>query len=91
MEVHLSKSRFRAVGTVVATLFIVSLSFAGCSTGGSVSACAPGSGLTTTTGLAGTKLPPSHDNDVGRGRIPDLTPDADIDANQRTPVCSHPK
>ena len=27
-------------------------------------------------------LPPSHDNDVGRGRLPDLHPDADVDASQ---------
>jgi hypothetical protein len=33
------------------------------------------------------KLPPSHDNDVGRGRIPDSTPDADLDAGQRAALC----
>src|SRR5664280_795454 len=27
-------------------------------------------------------LPPSHDNDVGRRRLPDMHPDADVDANQ---------
>lgn len=33
------------------------------------------------------KLPPSHDNDAGKGRIPDTTPDEDIDANQRAALC----
>lgn len=33
-------------------------------------------------------LPPSHDNDAGRARIPDATPDADLDAGRRIPsVC----
>ncbi|MDE3008939.1 MAG: hypothetical protein KGI14_07935 [Acidobacteriota bacterium] len=33
-------------------------------------------------------LPPSHDNDAGRARIPDATPDADLDAGRRLPsVC----
>jgi len=34
-----------------------------------------------------TTLPPSHDNDTGLGRIPDHTPDNDIDANQRPMRC----
>lgn len=46
-------------------------------------------GLLTTTSLrAGSyhpskDLPPSHDNDAGRARAPDATPDADTDAWQR--------
>jgi hypothetical protein len=32
-------------------------------------------------------LPPSHDNDAGKGRIPDSRPDRDLDANQRTALC----
>jgi hypothetical protein len=32
-------------------------------------------------------LPPTHDNDAGRGRIPDTHPDADLDANQRAALC----
>lgn len=41
-------------------------------------------------GLAGRgyfELPPSRDNDAGRGRIPDARPDADLDANQRSALC----
>lgn len=34
-----------------------------------------------------TTLPPTHDNDVGDGRIPDTKPDADVDANQRQALC----
>jgi len=33
------------------------------------------------------KLPPTHDNDAGKGRIPDVNPDADLDANQRAALC----
>lgn len=33
-------------------------------------------------------LPPSHDNDAGRARIPDATPDADNDAGQRPNICT---
>ncbi len=33
------------------------------------------------------QLPPSRDNDAGRGRIPDSHPDADLDANQRAALC----
>ena len=38
--------------------------------------------LTPVTGSTLSTLPPSHDNDVGRMRLPDLHPDADVDANQ---------
>jgi len=34
-----------------------------------------------------TTLPPSHDNDTGGAHLVDRTPDADVDANQRTPRC----
>ena len=42
------------------------------------------------TGLVQTPtiLPPSHDNDAGKGRLPDLRPDADVDQNQRAQGCS---
>lgn len=46
------------------------------------------SGSTLSKGLSGTTLPPSHDNDAGVGRIPDRTPDADVDANQRPHICT---
>jgi len=39
-------------------------------------------------GRAMAKLPPSHDNDAGRARIADATPDADTDAGHRPRVCS---
>lgn len=102
MAVHLSKNHFRAVSIAVATLLVVSLSLAGCSSGSNKSACAGGSGasklnaspgslgLTPAKGVLSTTLPPSHDNDAGRGRIPDAHPDAHIDANQRPPSCPRP-
>ena len=102
MAIHFRKNHFRAVSTAVATLLVVSLSLAGCSSGGSKSACATGSGASKLKGLPGsvglkpakgvsiTTLPPSHDNDAGRGRIPDSHPDADVDANQRPPIYPRP-
>lgn len=51
--------------------------------GAQSSICAKGPPrLTPVTGSAESTLPPSHDNDVGRMRLPDLHPDADIDASQ---------
>lgn len=95
MAVHTKKLRYRSVGAAVATLLIVSLSLAGCSSGGNPSACAGGlatekgsTGLTGAEGLSSTTLPPSHDNDAGGAHIADNTPDADIDANQRHSSCS---
>ena len=38
--------------------------------------------LTPVTRSKLSTLPPSHDNDVGRRRLPDWYPDADQDANQ---------
>jgi hypothetical protein len=87
MALHLSTSRCRAVGAAVVTLFVVSLSLAGCSSGGTNVACRVPA-LTALPGVSNTTLPPSHDNDVGDARIPDTTPDADVDANQRHKVCS---
>jgi len=43
--------------------------------------------LIAAAGKGYLKLPPSHDNDAGRGRIPDTHPDADLDANQRSALC----
>jgi len=62
-------------------------------TGGATSACTTSPPtLTTVTGRPGTTLPPSHDNDVGRMRMPDKTPDNDVDANQvpTAPRCPTP-
>lgn len=87
MAPYSSKSRFRATSVAVVTLFVVSLSLASCSTGGSKVACKI-LALTPPTGLSNTTLSPTHDNDVGDGRIPDSTPDADVDANQRHKVCT---
>jgi len=64
-----------------------SLVLAGCSAGhpavgaaASTVACPHlHAGLTPATGPT-TTLPPSHDNDVGGRRLPDLHPDADVDA-----------
>jgi len=38
--------------------------------------------LTPVTSSTLSTLPPSHDNDAGRGRLPDSHPDADVDADQ---------
>ena len=75
-----------------AVIVACSIALAGCSSG-SPSATGGGSGsrlcpVTTTAhplrpGETSTTLPPSHDNDAGRMRIPDAYPDADVDANQR--------
>jgi hypothetical protein len=43
--------------------------------------------LMATAGKGYRELPPTHDNDAGRGRIPDTHPDADLDANQRAALC----
>jgi hypothetical protein len=43
--------------------------------------------LVAAAGKGYLKLPPTHDNDAGRGRIPDTKPDADLDANQRAALC----
>jgi len=46
------------------------------------SICARKPRLTPVTSSTLSTLPPSHDNDVGRRRLPDSHPDADVDANQ---------
>ena len=38
--------------------------------------------LTPVTGSTGSTLPPSHDNDTGRGHLRDSHPDADVDTSQ---------
>ena len=92
---HFHAKRCWTVGTTVATLFLVSASLSGCSGGGKAVACRAlsgasksGSGLTTTHEQSTTTLPPSHDNDAGDARIPDHTPAADLDYNQRHHACS---
>ena len=56
----------------------------GCSSSATkISICAKGSPtLTPVTGSTGSTLPPSHDNDTGRGHLRDSHPDADVDASQ---------
>jgi hypothetical protein len=46
------------------------------------------SAVTTVPGASFTTLPPSHDNDAGRSRIPDATPDADNDTSRARLVCA---
>jgi hypothetical protein len=95
MAVELHVRRCWSVGARVATLLLVSLSLSGCAAGRAAVACTTSSGSlkgtlgqTATTEQAETTLPPSHDNDAGDGRIPDHTPDADLDYNQRHHGCS---
>lgn len=50
----------------------------------------PGCTMKQLIALAGKdylRLPPTRDNDAGRGRIPDTHPDSDLDANQRSALC----
>jgi hypothetical protein len=94
-----STSRRRRVSlraTLFAALAIVgcSLLMSACSIVSTSATCSPStggliksSGSTLSKGVSSTTLPPSHDNDVGKGRIPDSTPDADVDANQRPHSC----
>lgn len=75
----------RAILSVVA-LVTSSLFLAGCGRSVASPACTTKE-LIEAAGKGYLKLPPSHDNDAGKGRIPDTKPDADIDANQRAALC----
>ena len=85
------EARRVAIWTVPLVLLAGSLLLAGCSAGlpnstGTPCVTADGigrSGLTRVTGSPPATLPPSHDNDAGGAHIPDVHPDADVDANQR--------
>ena len=92
------KTTYRTAIVTAVVIAAFSLSLSSCSTLGTTAACSKGtgtlikpSGSTLSKGLSSTTLPPSHDNDAGEGRIPDVTPDADVDANQRPHACSSPK
>ena len=78
--------------TGLTLVVLAGLSFlGGCSAGSSASPPSGGPSVTCPTtqpelvpvsGAPTSTLPPSHDNDVGHRRLPDLHPDADTDANQ---------
>jgi hypothetical protein len=70
-----------AIALVSSSLFL-----AGCGRS-VVSATCTMKELNAIAGKGYLKLPPTHDNDAGRGRIPDTHPDADLDANQRAALC----
>lgn len=74
--------------TILLVIVIVtgSLFLAGCGQSVASPTCTTKE-LVAAAGKGYLKLPPSHDNDVGRGRISDTTPDADLDANQRAALC----
>jgi hypothetical protein len=76
----------RAVPMVLA-LVTSSLLFAACGRSVASPTCTLKE-LVTAAGKGYLKLPPTHDNDAGRGRIPDTSPDADLDANQRAALCN---
>ena len=87
----------KAVVTAIVTAGI-SLSLSGCSTIATSAACSKNTGalvkspaLTLAKGVSSTTLPPSRDNDAGRARASDATPDADVDASQRPRSCAGPK
>jgi hypothetical protein len=71
-----------AIAVLVLTLLGGVLILGGCSAAPSVICARNPQTLTPVTGSTLTTLPPSHDNDVGRARLPDLHPDADVDASQ---------
>jgi predicted small lipoprotein YifL len=79
---------FWAARTILSAVALVasSLFLAGCGRSVASPACTTKE-LITAAGKGYLKLPPSHDNDAGRGRIPDTRPDADLDANQRSALC----
>ena len=87
-----------AVVTAVVTAIVIagfSLSMSAGSTSGVKATCSKSTSALTTSSASTlsnesprTTLPPSRDNDVGDGRVPDRTPDADVDANQRAQICS---
>lgn len=78
----------RAARTILAVTALItgSLFLAGCGRSVASPTCT-NKELIAAAGKGYLKLPPSHDNDVGRGRISDTTPDADLDANQRAALC----
>jgi hypothetical protein len=70
----------------VCALITSSLLLAGCGRGVASPTCT----MKEMIALAGKgylELPTTHDNDAGKGRIPDTHPDADLDANQRAALC----
>ena len=81
-----------AARTGLTLVVLAGLSFlGGCSAGSSASPPSASPSVTCPTtqpelvpvsGAPTSTLPPSHDNDVGHRRLPDLHPDADTDANQ---------
>jgi len=82
-----SRSHWAARTTLtVAVLATSSLFLAGCGHSVASPTCTMKE-LVAAAGKGYLKLPPSHDNDAGRGRIPDTHPDADLDANQRAALC----
>lgn len=70
----------------VAALVTSSLFLAGCGRGVTSPTCTMKE-LIALAGKGYFELPPTRDNDAGRGRIPDTRPDADLDANQRAALC----
>jgi hypothetical protein len=86
--------RYRTAIVTAVVIAGFSLSMSAYSMIGTTATCSKGtgalvqsSGSTLSKGLPSTTLPPSHDNDAGDARIPDRTPDADVDANQRPQIC----
>jgi len=78
----------RTARTIPLTIALVtgSLFLAGCGRSVAGPTCTTKE-LVAAAGKGYLTLPPSRDNDAGRGRINDTTPDADLDANQRAALC----
>lgn len=101
-EVAISNTRLftvpRVLGVVVLVVALVA-AFVVLSSSAPARSCvgttrtttSPGGLLSTATtkpGTTFTTLPPSRDNDAGRSRIPDATPDADNDTSRAREVCA---
>ena len=75
-------------GTILSVVALItsSLFLAGCGRSVANPTCTMKE-LIAAAGKGYFELPPTQDNDAGRGRIPDTHPDADLDANQRAALC----
>lgn len=76
---------WRSILLVIA-LLTSSLALSGCGRTAAGPTCTTKE-LVAAAGKGYLKLPPSRDNDAGRGRIRDTTLDRDLDANQRAALC----
>ncbi len=84
---HITAAVLLVVGLAVGAVLLVLNT-----TSSSKPCISPARALSLNAAAAATirRLPPSHDNDAGRARLPDATPDADYDAGHPHPVVCAP-